>query len=116
MGMNADTVTQAADALAARYEDFRDFLPRHLQPVMDEAICRVRRNSASINRRPALDFERPSLMVLVLELMHEVREQRERTAGYERILVEAGLIQRRPRRSWPDLARCGQRRLEAPEP
>lgn len=113
MGQSTPTTTQALDGFLHRYAAFRAELHPREQAWFDELVCRARRHSNAINRRPSLDFERPVLLSVVMESMKELDATRRRVEEAERILAEAGLLQRRvPRRPWGDLAGRGQRRLE----
>lgn len=120
MGQSTPTTTMALDTFEQRYAGFRSELSPREQFWFDELVCRARRHSNAINRRPALDFERPVLLSMLLEGMREL-EETQRVLGETRrqleealrALAEAGLVVRRPARfSREELARLGQVRLE----
>src|SRR6185503_1339980 len=103
-----------------RYAGFRSELTQKEQLWFDELVCRARRHSNAINRRPTLDFERPVVLSMLLEGMREL-EETQRTLDETRrqleeacqVLVGAGLVVRRvPTPTREQLDRVGQRRLE----
>jgi len=109
----------ALDTFEQRYAGFRSELAPNEQVWFDELVCRARRHSNAINRRPALDFERPVLLSMLLEGMRELgdtqrllgdtRRQLEKAC---RALAEAGLVARRPPTpTGEELDRLGQTRL-----
>ncbi len=120
MGQSTPTTTMALDAFEARYAAFRSELHPSEQVWFDELVCRARRHSNAINRRPHLDFERPVMLSMVLEGMKEVellkqelREARLQIAAMKEALAEAGLLVRRVLAPSPEeLGRVGQARLE----
>lgn len=119
MGQSTPTTTMALDEFERRYAPFRSELAGVEQGWFDELVCRARRHSNAINRRPHLDFERPVLLAMLMEGMRELEETRrelERTREdleeAWNALGEAGLAVRRvPRRSRQQLDRVGQTRL-----
>jgi hypothetical protein len=120
MGQSTPTTTMALDTFEQRYSGFRSELTPKEQVWFDELVCRARRHSSAINRRPTLDFERPVLLSMLLEGMRELEETQRVLAatGHQleqacRALAEAGLVTRRlapPTRD--ELDRIGQTRLE----
>jgi len=122
MGQSTPTTTMALDTFVERYAAFRSELDPLEQTWFDELVCRARRHSHAINRRPHLDFERPVLLAMLLEGLREVEETRkelESTRAQLReawdALSEAGLIARRVSPpSVEQLARSGQTRLMTP--
>jgi hypothetical protein len=110
----------ALDTFEQRYAGFRSELTRQEQHWFDELVCRARRHSNAINRRPALDFERPVLLSMLLEGMRELEDTRRELAMARRqleeachALAEAGLVVRRiPTPTTEQLDRMGQTRLE----
>ncbi len=119
MGQSTPTTTMALDEFEVRYAAFRSELAAREQVWFDELVCRARRHSSAINRRPALDFERPVLLSMLLEGIRELedvrrqlddtRHQLEETCH---VLADAGLVVRRvapPTRE--QLDRVGQARL-----
>ncbi|MBI2078370.1 MAG: hypothetical protein HYT80_08405 [Euryarchaeota archaeon] len=121
MGQSTPTTTMALDTFELRYAGFRSELAPKEQVWFDELVCRARRHSNAINRRPALDFERPVLLTMLLEGMRELEdtqrllgETRRQLEEACRALAEAGLVARRPPPSTrEELERMGQRRLDA---
>jgi len=110
----------ALDTFEHRYAGFRSELDPREQAWFDELICRARRHSNAINRRPGLDFERPVILSMLLEGLRELDETRRELDATRRqleeachALADAGLVVRRI----PGLApkpsdRLGQTRLE----
>lgn len=120
MGQSTPTTTMALDTFEQRYAGFRsELLPRE-QAWFDELVCRARRHSNAINRRPALDFERPVLLSMLLEGMRELEETQRVLAETRQqlreacdALVKAGLVVRRhPSLTREQLNHLGQLRLE----
>lgn len=119
MGQSTPTTTMALDNFELRYAGFRSELSPKEQFWFDELVCRARRHSNAINRRPSLDFERPVLLSMLIEGMREVEETR-RVLGQTRqqldeacrALADAGLVVRRvPAPTRSELERVGQTRL-----
>jgi hypothetical protein len=121
MGQSTPTTTMALDTFEQRYAGFRSELAPREQVWFDELVCRARRHSNAINRRPSLDFERPVLLSMLLEGLRELEETR-RVLQLTRLqldeackaLTGAGLVVRRvssPNRE--ELARLGQTQLSA---
>ena len=122
MGQSTPTTTMALDTFEQRYSGFRSELTPKEQFWFDELVCRARRHSSAINRRPTLDFERPVLLSMLLEGMRELEETR-RALDATRLqleealhaLADAGLVARkRSPLSQDEMARSGQRRLPTP--
>lgn len=119
MGQSTPTTTMALDAFEQRYAAFRAELEPREQRWFDELLCRARRHSNAINRRPALDFERPVLLTMLLEGLREHEEtQRALEATRKQLeelchaLADAGLVVRRVPPPTPEqLDRLGQARL-----
>lgn len=119
MGQSTPTTTMALDAFEQRYAAFRSELEPREQRWFDELLCRARRHSNAINRRPALDFERPVLLTMLLEGLREHEEtQRALEATRKQLeelchaLADAGLVVRRVPPPTPEqLDRLGQARL-----
>lgn len=120
MGQSTPTTTMALDTFEQRYAGFRSELMPKEQVWFDELVCRARRHSNAINRRPALDFERPVLLSMLLEGMREL-EETQRVLGETRrqldealrALAEAGMMVRRAGPATQEqLDRLGQRRLD----
>lgn len=111
----------ALDTFEARYAAFRAELEAPEQRWFDELVCRARRHSHAINRRPHLDFERPVFLAMLLEQAVEVEAARKdlddlRSRLEELIdaLSERGLVVRRlPPPTAEQLDRVGQARLPA---
>lgn len=76
MGQSTPTTTMAIDTFELRYREFRAELHPREQVWFDELVCRARRHSSAINRRPHLDFERPVMLAMLLEGMRELDETR----------------------------------------
>jgi hypothetical protein len=110
----------ALDTFEQRYDGYRSELSPQERRWFDELVCRARRHSNAINRRPALDFERPVILSMLLEGMRDVeqtqRELQETRRQLEeacRALAEAGLVVRRvPPPTQEQLDRVGQTRLQ----
>lgn len=109
----------ALDTFEQRYAGFRSELTPKEQDWFDELVCRARRHSSAINRRPTLDFERPVLLSMLLEGMRELEETK-RVLDAARMqleeachaLADAGLVVRRPfALSREELERVGQTTL-----
>jgi DNA-binding MarR family transcriptional regulator len=110
----------ALDTFEERYAAFRSELNPVEQRWFDELVCRARRHSNAINRRPHLDFERPVFLSMLLEGMRELESTRRELGTAQRrlkeamdALSEAGLVVRRVSPPTPEqLDRLGQARLE----
>ena len=119
MGQSTPTTTMALDSFERRYAGFRTELTAREQVWFDELVCRARRHSNAINRRPALDFERPVLLSMLLEGMRELEDTRRNLEKIRRqleeachALADAGLVVRRvPAPTTEQLDRMGQTRL-----
>ncbi len=118
MGQSTPTTTMALDTFEHRYAAFRSELHPREQHWFDEMVCRARRHSNAINRRPHLDFERPVLLAMLMEGLREVEDTRteleltrQQLNEACRALWEAGLLTRRPTLSRAELTQMGQRRL-----
>jgi hypothetical protein len=109
----------ALDTFVERYAAFRAELDSVEQRWFDELVCRARRHSHAINRRPHLDFERPVLLAMLLEGLRELEatrkdldEARTRLKEAWNALADAGLVVRRIPAPTPEqLGRMGQTRL-----
>ena len=120
MGQSTPTTTIALDTFTHRYAAFRTELEPREQDWFDELVCRARRHSNAINRRPHLDFERPVMLAMLLEGMRLMDDQsREmqllRTDLQEALnaLAYAGLVVRRvPAPSPFELGLVGQTRID----
>jgi hypothetical protein len=109
MGQSTPTTTIALDVFLERYAQFRAELHPREQAWFDELVCRARRHSSAINRRPHLDFERPVMLSMLLEGMRELEDVRRSVHGLRRDLEEAGLLSRRPAPADPlAFSRIGQ--------
>jgi hypothetical protein len=114
----------ALDTFEQRYAGFRAELAPDEQVRFDELVCRARRHSNAINRRPSLDFERPVLLSMLIEGMRqlegtqrELAETRQQLDEACRALAAAGLVVRRvPVPTRDELERVGQRRLDVGRP
>src|SRR6266545_4790327 len=110
----------ALDTFERRYAGFRAELHPREQAWFDELVCRARRHSNAINRRPGLDFERPVILSMLLEGLRELEETRNEIAHARKqleeachALADAGLVVRRvPPPAAQQLDRLGQTRLE----
>jgi hypothetical protein len=119
MGQSTPTTTMALDAFEQRYAAYRSELDPREQRWFDELVCRARRHSNAINRRPALDFERPVLLSMLLETLREHEETQRRLDETRRqleevchALADAGLVVRRGAAPTPaELAAIGQQLL-----
>ncbi|MFO1533722.1 MAG: hypothetical protein ABR562_08550 [Thermoplasmatota archaeon] len=89
MGQSTPTTTTAFDAFLQRYAPFRAELEPREQAVFDELVCRARRHSNAINRRPTLDFERPVILAMLLESVRLMDERDEGLKELENELREA---------------------------
>lgn len=104
-----------------RYAAFRSELHPREQHWFDELVCRARRHSNAINRRPHMDFERPVMLAMLMENLRELEDTRAELDATRqqldeacRALADAGLMRRRVRTmAWDEMARVGQRRLDA---
>lgn len=123
MGQSTPTTTMALDTFEQRYAQFRSELHPREQAWFDELVCRARRHSNAINRRPHMDFERPVLLAMVLEgmieqeeLRDELRETRKQLEEVCHALADTGLVVRRVSPPTPEqLGRLGQTRLKGLE-
>jgi hypothetical protein len=120
MGQSTPTTTMALDTFEQRYAGFRSELAPPEQRLFDELVCRARRHSNAINRRPGLDFERPVVLSMLLEGMRELEATRRALEETRRqleeacnALAESGVVVRRVRAPTQEqLGRVGQARLE----
>src|SRR5688572_898340 len=120
MGQSTPTTTMALDTFEQRYSGFRSELTPKEQFWFDELVCRARRHSNAINRRPSLDFERPVLLSMLIEGMRELEETkrvleqtRQQLDEACRALADAGLVVRRvPAPTRSELEKVGQMRLD----
>ena len=108
MGQSTPTTTIALDTFEARYAAYRAELEPREQQWFDELVCRARRHSNAINRRPHLDFERPVMLAMLLEGMRLMDDQsrdmqmlRKDLDEALRVLCDAGLAEKRPPRLDP---------------
>ena len=84
MGANNDTVTRMLDRWKESYAD----LIGELSPEATAAFQRLRatahKHSAALNRKPVIDYERPLMLVLLIDLQRQVmvlqQQLAERTA------------------------------------
>lgn len=120
MGQSTPTTTMALDEFEHRYSAFRSELHPREQKWFDELVCRARRHSNAINRRPHLDFERPVMLAMLMEGMRELEDTRTQLVSARRQLDEAcramedaGMLRRRARRPFSELVRKGQTRIGA---
>jgi hypothetical protein len=121
MGQSTPTTTQAMDTFELRYKEFRAELHPKEQAWFDELVCRARRHSSAINRRPHLDFERPVMLAMLMEGMRELEEARLEIDNLRSdvhrirsVLAEAGLLDRRVLPPTPfELGIAGQQVLAA---
>jgi hypothetical protein len=104
MGQSTPTTTMALDTFESRYAAFRAELAPREQTWFDELVCRARRHSSAINRRPHLDFERPVMLAMLLEGMRLMDDQSHEMAMLRRdleaalaALREAGMLPSRVR-------------------
>jgi hypothetical protein len=119
MGQSTPTTTIALDTFTQRYAAFRAELEPKEQAWFDELVCRARRHSNAINRRPALDFERPVILAMLLEGMRLMDDQGRELNLLRKDLEDAldalgnlGLAVRRVPTPTPfELGRVGQTRL-----
>ncbi len=114
MGQSTPTTTMAFDTFEERYREFRTELHPREQVWFDRLVEAARRHSNAINRRPHLDFERPVILAMMMEVMHLVAETKEEIADtrawmqrMEHLLQDEGMM-RRPLRPQE-----GQERLQA---
>lgn len=116
MGQSTPTTTMAIDTFESRYAAYRAELEPREQSWFDELVCRARRHSSAINRRPHLDFERPVMLAMLLEgmrMMDDTRQemkllQKDLEAALE-ALGDAGLMQAKvPTFDAVELGRTGQ--------
>ena len=121
MGQSTPTTTMAFDTFEHRYSAFRNELHPREQQWFDELVCRARRHSSAVNRRPHMDFERPVMLAMLMEGMRELddtRKQLQATARQLeqacRAMEEAGMMQRRVQAlPLAELTRVGQTRIAA---
>lgn len=118
MGQSTPTTTMAFDTFQKRYAAFRSELHPTEQKWFDRLLESARQHSNAINRRPHLDFERPVMLAMLMASMRELEETRAeldvtRTQLREAcsVLEERGLLQRKVRRPFSELALDGQVRL-----
>lgn len=116
MGQSTPTTTMAIDTFEGRYAAFRAELEPREQAWFDELVCRARRHSSAINRRPHLDFERPVMLAMLLEGMRMMDDTRTEMALLQKdlesalvALGEAGLLAPKvPRYDAVELGKVGQ--------
>ncbi|HEX9709537.1 MAG TPA: hypothetical protein VGB42_06175 [Candidatus Thermoplasmatota archaeon] len=103
MGQSTPTTTMALDEFESRYAGFRAELAPREQVWFDELVCRARRHSNAINRRPSMDFERPVVLSMLLEACAEWEATRAELEVVKRqlkevceALADAGVVVRRP--------------------
>jgi hypothetical protein len=96
MGQSTPTTTMALDTFIQRYAAFRSELHPREQAWFDELVCRARRHSNAINRRPHLDFERPVMLSMMLEGMKELEDTQRELHAMRRELERAGMLERKP--------------------
>jgi hypothetical protein len=89
MGQSTPTTTIALDIFLSRYAQFRAELHPREQEWFDELVCRARRHSNAINRRPHLDFERPVMLAMLLEGMRMMDGQDREIAAVRKELESA---------------------------
>jgi hypothetical protein len=120
MGQSTPTTTMAMDEFESRYAGFRAELDPREQVWFDELVCRARRHSSAINRRPSLDFERPVILSMLLEAMRGWEATRDDLEACKRqlkevchALADTGLVVRRlPAPPAQQSAGLGQARLD----
>ena len=95
MGQSTPTTTIALDVFLERYGAFRAELHPREQRWFDELVCRARRHSSAINRRPHLDFERPVMLAMLMEGMRELEMVQEEVRLLRRELEKAGMLERK---------------------
>lgn len=110
----------AFDTFQERYKQFKAELHPVEQRLFERLLEGARRHSNAINRRPHLDFERPVMLAMMMETMRELDETRAelditRLQLREacRALEEQGVLQRKVRRRFAEMAMDGQMRLAA---
>ena len=120
MGQSTPTTTMAFDTFQERYRHFRTELHPHEQKIFDQLLEGARRRSNAINRRPHLDFERPVILSMMVECMQELGHARAELDVVRSQLREAcqaledqGVLTRKVRRRFTELAAHGQVRLAA---
>lgn len=118
MGQSTPTTTMAFDTFQERYKHFKAELHPAEQHLFERLLEGARRHSNAINRRPHLDFERPVMLAMMMESMRELDETRAEldTARAQlreacKALEEQGVLQRKVRRSFAQMATEGQVRL-----
>ena len=124
MGQSTPTTTMALDTFEQRYAGYRSELTKREQVWFDELVCRARRHSNAINRRPSMDFERPVVLSMLIEACAQWEATRAELERCKRQLKEVclaladhGLVVRRlpaPTQEQPD--GVGQARLDDPAP
>ncbi len=114
MGQSTPTTTMALDEFESRYKGFRAELDPREQVWFDDLVCRARRHSNAINRRPSMDFERPVVLSMLIEATRAWEATRDELEATKRqlkevceALAEAGVVVRRRAQE-----REGQARLE----
>ncbi len=121
MGQSVPTTTMAFETFEHRYAAFRSELHPREQHWFDELVCRARRHSNAINRRPHMDFERPVMLAMLMETLRELEDTQQRLQATQqqldeacRALADAGMVRRRVHPPTPEqMGRIGQRRLDA---
>lgn len=108
----------AFETFQQRYANFRAELHPRDQRWFDRLLEGARRHSNAINRRPHLDFERPVMLAMLMESMRELEETRSELEATRlqlretcKAMEERGLMQRKVRHKFPELAVYGQVRL-----
>ncbi len=120
MGQSTPTTTMALDSFEHRYAPFRSELHPRERVWFDELVCRARRHSSAINRRPHMDFERPVMLAMLMESLRDLEDTRSALDATRRQLDEAcqaladhGIVRRRLRPMSPEqMGKLGQVRLE----
>ena len=121
MGQSTPTTPMALDTFQLRYKEYRAELHPREQAWFDELVCRARRHSNAINRRPHLDFERPVMLAMLMEGMREVEEARLEIDNLRlemhrirEALATAGMLEKRVVPPTPfDMGMLGQQVLAA---
>jgi hypothetical protein len=115
MGQSTPTTTMALDEFEARYAGFRAELDAREQVWFDELVCRARRHSNAINRRPSMDFERPVILSMLIEAERQRQATRAELAATQRQLKEVcealaqmGVVVRRRAQEAHGQARLGE--------
>ena len=74
MGSTNDTVTRMLERWYDTYGDLIDELTPAAREAFDRLRAQVHKHSAALNRHPVIDYERPLMLVLVVDLQRQIQD------------------------------------------